>query len=158
MNPVFAPLNIVRPFAAAEHAGRSGSSRPRPDRHGLSHHASRPSPRPAGNDDALAPLATGAVGEPQIPLARLRSRPYADLVKILYLAITGASDPTRASIALHIAANGSVETGQECAVVLAGDATELVSRGTAERVEGVGVPPVKELFQKLLDHQVPVYV
>ena len=92
------------------------------------------------------------------PLARLRSRPYADLVKILYLAITGASDPTRASIPLHIAANGSVEAGQECAVVLAGDATELVSRGTAERVEGVGVPPVKELFQKLLDHQIPVYV
>jgi predicted peroxiredoxin len=104
------------------------------------------------------PLATGAVGEPHTPLARLRSRPYADLVKILYLAITGASDPTRASIPLHIAANGSVVAGQECAVVLAGDATELVLRGTAERVEGVGVPPVKELFQKLLDHQVPVYV
>jgi predicted peroxiredoxin len=79
-------------------------------------------------------------------------------VKILYLAITGSSDPTRASIPLHIAANGSVEEGQECAVVLAGDATELVSRVTAERVEGVGVPPAKELFQKLLDHQVPVYV
>jgi hypothetical protein len=92
------------------------------------------------------------------PLARLRSRPYADPVKILYLAITGVSDPTRASIPLHIAANGSLEAGQECVVVLAGDATELVSRGTAERVEGVGVPPVKELFQKLLDHQVPVYV
>ena len=60
-------------------------------------------------------------------------------MKILYLAITGASDPTRASIPLHIAANGSLEAGQECAVVLAGDATELVSRGTAERVEGVGV-------------------
>jgi predicted peroxiredoxin len=92
------------------------------------------------------------------PLARLRSRPYADLVKILYLAITGVSDPTRASIPLHIAANGSLEAGQECAVVLAGDATELVSRETAERVEGFGVPPAKELFQKLLDHQVPVYV
>ena len=79
-------------------------------------------------------------------------------MKILYLAITGASDSTRASIPLHIAANGSVETEQECAVVLAGDATELVSRKTAEQVEGVGVPPLKELFQKLVDHQVPVYV
>ncbi len=79
-------------------------------------------------------------------------------MRILYLATAGAADPTRASIPLHIAANGSVEAGQECAVVLAGDATELVSRVTAERVEGVGVPPVKELFQKLLDHQVPVYV
>jgi predicted peroxiredoxin len=79
-------------------------------------------------------------------------------MKILYLATAGAADPTRASIPLHIAANGSVEAGQECAVVLVGDATELVSRETAERVEGVGVPPAKELFQKLLDHQIPVYV
>ena len=79
-------------------------------------------------------------------------------MKILYLVLTGAADETRASIPLHIAANGSVETGQECAVVLAGDGTELVLRATAERVEGVGVPPAKELFQKLLDNQVPVYV
>jgi hypothetical protein len=31
-------------------------------------------------------------------------------------------------------------------------------RRSAERVEGIGVPPVKELIQKLLDHQVPIYV
>ena len=65
-------------------------------------------------------------------------------MKILYLATTGAGDPTRASLPLHIAANGSVEAGQECAVVLAGDATELVARETAEGVEGVGVPPARE--------------
>ena len=79
-------------------------------------------------------------------------------MKVLYLATTGANDPTKASIPLHIAANGSVEAGQECAVVLAGDATELADRETAERVEGVGVPPARELFQKLLDNQVPVYI
>jgi len=79
-------------------------------------------------------------------------------VKVLYLATTGAGDATKASIPLHIAANGSVEVHQECAVVLAGDATELVSRKTAERVEGVGVPPVRELLQKLRDNEVPVYV
>jgi hypothetical protein len=32
MNPVFAPLNIVRPFDAARQVERSGSSRSRPDR------------------------------------------------------------------------------------------------------------------------------
>ena len=62
------------------------------------------------------------------------------------------------ALPLHIAANGSVEADQECAVVLAGDATELVARETAERLEGVGIPPARELFQKLLYHQVPVYV
>jgi predicted peroxiredoxin len=79
-------------------------------------------------------------------------------VKILYLATAGGSDATRASIPLHIAANGSVAEGQECAVALAGDATELVSRDKAERLEGVGIPPMKELLQKLIDNRVPVYV
>ncbi len=79
-------------------------------------------------------------------------------MKILYLASAGAADPTRASLPLHIAANGSVDQAQECAVALVGDGTELVSREKAERVEGVGIPPAKELLQKLLDNQVPVYV
>jgi predicted peroxiredoxin len=79
-------------------------------------------------------------------------------MRILYLATTGAGDPTKASIPLHLAANGSVEAGQECAVVLAGDAVELVSRETAERVEGVGIPPARELLAKLREHEVPVYV
>jgi predicted peroxiredoxin len=79
-------------------------------------------------------------------------------MKILYLATAGTSDPTRASLPLHIAANGSVESGQDCAVVLAGDATELALRETAERIEGIGIPPAKELIQKLVDNRVPVFV
>jgi predicted peroxiredoxin len=79
-------------------------------------------------------------------------------MRVLYLATAGAGDATRASLPLHIAANGSVEAGQECAVVLAGDATELASRETAAGVEGVGVPPARELIQKLLDNQVPIYI
>ena len=79
-------------------------------------------------------------------------------MRILYLATTGASDATKASVPLHIAANGSVDAGQECAVVLAGDAVELASRETAERVEGVGIPPARDLFRKLRDNEVPVYV
>jgi predicted peroxiredoxin len=79
-------------------------------------------------------------------------------MKILYLATTGTVDPTRASLPFHIAANGSVAEAQDCAVVLAGDGTELISRATAERVEGVGVPALHELLQKLVDNRVPVFV
>jgi predicted peroxiredoxin len=79
-------------------------------------------------------------------------------MKTLYFCITGSSDPTRASIPLHVAANGSVEVGHETAVLLAGDATELLSPETSNQVEGVGVPPVRELLAKLLDNDVPVYV
>ena len=79
-------------------------------------------------------------------------------MRILYLGTTGPDDPTKASIPLHIAANGSIEAGQQCAVALAGDATELVKRATAEGLEGVGIPPARELLQKLRDHDVPVYI
>jgi predicted peroxiredoxin len=79
-------------------------------------------------------------------------------VRILYLATTGPADPTKASLPLHLAANGSVEVGQECTIALAGDAVELVRRETADGVEGIGIPPARELLQKLRDHEVPVYV
>jgi len=79
-------------------------------------------------------------------------------MKILYLATAGAVDPTRASIPLHIAANGSLAEGQDCAVALVGDATELVSREKAEQLEGIGIPPARELLQKLVDNRIPVYV
>jgi len=79
-------------------------------------------------------------------------------MKILYLASSGASDPTRASIPLHVAVNGSVVEGQECAVAFLGDGTELVLRASAERIEGVGIPSAKDLLEKLRENEVPVYV
>ena len=79
-------------------------------------------------------------------------------MKMLYFCTTGASDPTRASLPLHLAANGAVEVGHEIGVFFAGDGTEVLDRETAERIEGVGVPPLRELLAKLADHGVPVYV
>ena len=79
-------------------------------------------------------------------------------MKITYFVSAGMADATRASIPLHLAANGSVEVGQEAAIILGGDATELLLSDNAERVEGIGVPPARELLAKLRDHAVPVFV
>jgi predicted peroxiredoxin len=79
-------------------------------------------------------------------------------MQILYLAASGSSDPTRASIPLHLAVNGSLEVGHTVGVVLAGDATELVKAAIREGLEGTGVPPMRELFAKARTHEVPVYV
>ena len=79
-------------------------------------------------------------------------------MRLLYIVSKGMNDPTLASVPLHIAANGSLEVGQDVSVVLAGDATDLVIGESAQRMEGVGVPPMRELLSKLRDHQVPVYV
>ena len=77
---------------------------------------------------------------------------------LLYIVTKGVNDPTLASVPLHIAANGSLEIGHEVSVVLAGDGTDLVIGDNAERMEGVGVPPMRELLSKLREHDVPVYV
>jgi predicted peroxiredoxin len=79
-------------------------------------------------------------------------------MKIVYFASAGTADPTRASIPLHLAANGSVEIGQETSIILGGDAADLLLGDTADTLEGLGVPPVRDLLTKLRDHAVPVYV
>ena len=77
---------------------------------------------------------------------------------LVYIVTKGTDDPTLASVPLHIAANGSLEIGQEVSVVLAGDGTDLVIGDNVQQMEGVGVPPVRTLVDKLKGHQVPVYV
>ncbi len=77
---------------------------------------------------------------------------------LVYIVTKGVEDPTLASVPLHIAANGSLEIGQEVSVVLAGDGTDLVIGDNAQRMEGVGVPPMRELLGKLKEHEVPVHV
>ncbi len=79
-------------------------------------------------------------------------------MKITYFASAGTTDPTRASIPLHLAANGSVEVGQETTIILGGDAAELLIADNAQRLEGIGLPPARELFAKARDHEVPVYI
>jgi predicted peroxiredoxin len=79
-------------------------------------------------------------------------------MKVLYITSTGSADATRASIPFHLAVNGSVDVGDAPTIVFAGDAAELIIGDAAEKVEGLGLPPLRELWAKLRDHAVPVYV
>jgi len=79
-------------------------------------------------------------------------------MKITYFVSAGTADATRASIPLHLAANGSVEVGQDTAIILGGDAAELLIGDNAQTLEGIGVPAMRDLLAKLRDHQVPVFV
>ena len=79
-------------------------------------------------------------------------------MKVLVMTTTGASDPTRASIPMHIAANGSLEVGQQPEMVLTGDAAEIILGDSLEKIEGVGIPPMRELVAKLRDNGVPFYI
>ena len=79
-------------------------------------------------------------------------------MKFVYFVTKGAGDPTLASVPLHMAANGSLEGGHEVAVVFAGDGSEVLVGDNARTIEGVGVPPMRELLAKLKDGGAAVYV
>lgn len=78
--------------------------------------------------------------------------------KLLYVAATGSQDPTRCSLPFHLAANGAAAAGYEAAVVLAGDATELLKADLRDTVHGVGIPPLAELFEACRDRGVRIHV
>lgn len=77
---------------------------------------------------------------------------------LLIVTATGPEDPTRGSIPFHVAVNGARPSGTEVGVALTGDATELVKPDVVANVLGIGVPPLRDLLDKCLDQNVPVYV
>jgi predicted peroxiredoxin len=79
-------------------------------------------------------------------------------MKMVVWATAGTADPTKASIPLHIVANGCIEAGHDSAIVLAGDATEIIVGDTADNLRGIGIPPMRELIDKLVEHQIPIHV
>jgi predicted peroxiredoxin len=80
------------------------------------------------------------------------------MTRVVYFNATGPQDPTRASLGLHLAANGSAELGHEIDVVLVGDATDLVRGSTIDTIQGVGVPSLRELVDKAIAKGVRFHV
>lgn len=79
-------------------------------------------------------------------------------MQVLYFATAGPDQPTQTSIPWHLAVNGSLEAGQTPVVVVGGDAADILVGGHVDTVEGVGLPPLRDLVAKARDHLVPVYV
>lgn len=80
------------------------------------------------------------------------------MARLLIVTAVGTQDPTRASLPFHIAVNGALPAGQECAVALAGDATDLMKREVAGGVRGVGVPPLADLLAGCAEKNIRFYV
>ena len=70
-------------------------------------------------------------------------------MKFLYIVTRGTSDPTAASIPLHVAANGSLEVGHDVTVMFMGDGAEVVIGDNAQTMQGIGVEPLRDLLAKL---------
>jgi predicted peroxiredoxin len=77
---------------------------------------------------------------------------------LLIVTAAGPEDPTRASIPFHIAVNGAKPAGTEVAIALAGDSAELVKPDVIANVFGLGLPPLRDLLDKCLEHNIHFYV
>ena len=79
-------------------------------------------------------------------------------MKVLYFCTAGDPDPVGASIPFHLGLNGSLANGDDVSFILGGDAAGLIVGDKATTVEGLGLPPMRELLSKLKEHRTPVYV
>ena len=79
------------------------------------------------------------------------------MARELFIGTHGSDDPTKATFPF-LMANGAVEAGHEPAIILMGDAVVLMNDAVVDSVHGVGLPPLKDLFAKAIEHKVPIVV
>ena len=77
-------------------------------------------------------------------------------LKIMMKSAWGSDDPTRASFAfLHGLA--LVDAGHEVQIFLTGEATYLMRQATADQIQAVGWPSLKETRDKIVAKQIKVF-
>jgi uncharacterized protein len=79
------------------------------------------------------------------------------MAKLLITGTHGAEDPTRASMPFHIA-KGAKEAGFDVDLVLANDAPLVLKDAVRDSLQGVGLPPLKDLMQFAVENELRVYV
>ena len=79
------------------------------------------------------------------------------MTKILFVGTHGTDEPTRATFPF-MEAKGAIEAGHETGVILMMEAAPLIKDRVAEQIQGIGVPPLKELMDFLFAHDVRISV
>ncbi len=79
------------------------------------------------------------------------------MARELFIGLHGSEDPTKATFPF-LMASGALDAGHEPAIILSGDAVVLMNDAVAESVHGMGFPPLKELMDKVIKAEVPIYI
>ena len=79
------------------------------------------------------------------------------MARLLITATYGYDNSTRAAMPFFVA-KGAKESGIDVGIMLALDATVLIKPALRQHVKPYGLPPLDELFQFAVDHQVPIYL
>ncbi len=77
--------------------------------------------------------------------------------KLLIVGTYASDDPTRATMPFLVA-SGAIDRGHEPGIVVMGEAVYLMKDAVVDGIHGVGFPPLRQLWDKVVDHGVPVYV
>ncbi len=77
--------------------------------------------------------------------------------KLLYVGTYGTDDVTRATMPF-LGASGALDAGHEPSVVLMGEAVYLMKDEITDSVDGVGLPQLRQLFDKIVGAKVPIHV
>lgn len=79
------------------------------------------------------------------------------MARMLFHALIGSENPTRACMPF-LQALANAERGDQVEIALAGDAVVLIRDEVIDSVVPVGWPPLKETFQKVVAHGIPIHV
>jgi hypothetical protein len=55
-------------------------------------------------------------------------------------------------------ANGAIDTGHETGIILMRESDSLIEGSLSQQVQGVGIPPLKELIEFFVAREVPISV
>jgi uncharacterized protein involved in oxidation of intracellular sulfur len=77
--------------------------------------------------------------------------------KILFSGSFGSDDPTRATLPF-LAASGALDRGHEPVIFLMGEAVYVMKDEVADVIQGVGIPSLRTLIDKAVEHDVPIYI
>ena len=79
------------------------------------------------------------------------------MVRQLFISTNGSENPTKATLPFLLA-DGALQAGHEAAIILLGDAVVVMNDAVVDSIQGVGLPPLKDLVAKAIENKVPIYV
>jgi len=77
-------------------------------------------------------------------------------MKFLFTSTHGSENPTRSTLA-WLQAKGAVEAGHQATISLVGDSVVVLREEVAENIQGMGLPPLKELITFARENKITVF-
>ena len=77
--------------------------------------------------------------------------------KLLMIGTHATDDPAKATMPF-VVASGAIDREHQPGIALMGEAAYLMKGHIADAIHGVGFAKLTDLMQRMVDHEVPIYV